>query len=113
MPRRAATLAREGSPCRSGPRRFASMSRRGASWSVLHPEADARDDRQVVRVRLVSVIEVVGDAVHVALVIDVENVEVRAQPAPAELPGLVHANVEGMKERQARLKWGISRERKV
>src|ERR1700722_10028999 len=72
-----------------------------ARMSVLHPQAEARNDRQIVGVRGVGVIVVVRDAVDVALVVDVQHVEVRADLSPARLPGLVDTNVEGMKERQA------------
>src|SRR3984957_4245031 len=86
--------------------------------SVLEPEAQAGDDGQIVRVGLVRAVVVVADAVDVALVVDVEHVEVRAElarrrapAAPLELPRLVDAHVERVEQRQARVVGGVRRER--
>src|SRR5260370_40474767 len=84
------------------------MRRRGrpmqaaSSSSHLHVQPENRQNGEVVQIRPMRVVEIVADAGHVAVVIDIPAIEESANRSPGEPPRRVEANVARGKRRQAR-----------
>jgi hypothetical protein len=67
--------------------------------SKLTSEAHARNDRKARLVRLPSIIVIVGKALDGLVVVGVVDIEIRRETPVLELPGLVDAQVQLVKER--------------
>src|SRR5271165_2104344 len=68
--------------------------KRSALISHLRAQADARQNRQVVRIARVRGIVVVADARDISGVVDVEDVQIRGERSPWVLPRFVDAQIE-------------------